>query len=48
MNPRDPVRLQHLPDALNSAARFVQGRERGDLDAVSPRSWPPMWRGIRA
>jgi uncharacterized protein with HEPN domain len=32
MNPRDRVRLQHLVDALNSAIRFVQGRERGDLD----------------
>jgi uncharacterized protein with HEPN domain len=32
MNPRDRVRLQHLADALNSAIRFVQGRERGDLD----------------
>jgi uncharacterized protein with HEPN domain len=33
MNPRDRVRLQHLADALNSAIRFVQGRERSDLDA---------------
>ena len=33
MNPRDRVRLRHLADALNSAIRFVQGRERGDLDA---------------
>ena len=32
MNPRDRVRLQHLADALNSAIRFVQGRERDDLD----------------
>ena len=32
MYPRDWVRLQHLADALNSAIRFVQGRERGDLD----------------
>jgi uncharacterized protein with HEPN domain len=32
MNRRDRVRLQHLADALNSAIRFVQGRERGDLD----------------
>jgi uncharacterized protein with HEPN domain len=32
MNPRDRVRLQHLVDALNSAIRFVQGRERDDLD----------------
>ena len=33
MNPHDRLRLQHLADALNSAIRFVQGRERGDLDA---------------
>jgi uncharacterized protein with HEPN domain len=33
MNPRDRVRLQHLADALSSAIRFVQGRERADLDA---------------
>jgi uncharacterized protein with HEPN domain len=33
MNPRDRIRLQHLVDALNSAIRFAQGRERGDLDA---------------
>jgi uncharacterized protein with HEPN domain len=33
MNPRDRVRLQHLADALNSAIRFAQGRERGDLDS---------------
>ena len=32
MNPRDRVRLQHLADALNSAIRFTQGRERDDLD----------------
>ena len=32
MNPRDRVRLQHLADALNSAIRFAQGRQRGDLD----------------
>jgi uncharacterized protein with HEPN domain len=32
MNPRDRVRLQQLADALNSAIRFVQGRECGDLD----------------
>jgi uncharacterized protein with HEPN domain len=33
MNPRDRVRLQHLVDALNSAIRFAQGRERRDLDS---------------
>jgi uncharacterized protein with HEPN domain len=33
MNPRDRIRLQHLADALNSAIRFAQGRERGDLDS---------------
>ena len=32
MNPRDQVRLQHLANALNSAIRFAQGRQRGDLD----------------
>ena len=32
MNPRDQVRLQHLADALKSAIRFAQGRQRGDLD----------------
>jgi uncharacterized protein with HEPN domain len=32
MNPRDRVRLQHLLDALASALRFAQGRQRGDLD----------------
>ena len=33
MKPHDRVRLQHLLDALNSAIRFAQGRERADLDA---------------
>ena len=33
MNPRDRVRLQHVIDALNSAIRFAQGRQRGDLDS---------------
>ena len=33
MNPRDWVGLQHLADPLNSAIRFAQGRERGDLDS---------------
>jgi uncharacterized protein with HEPN domain len=33
MTPDDRVRFQHLPDALNSAIRFAQGRKRGDLDA---------------
>jgi uncharacterized protein with HEPN domain len=33
MKPRDRVRLQHLLDALNSAIRFAQDRERTDLDA---------------
>ena len=32
MDPRDQVRLQHLADALKSAIRFAQGRQRGDLD----------------
>jgi len=34
MNPRDRVRLQHLADALNSAIRFAQGRQRDDLDIL--------------
>ena len=33
MNPHDRVRLQHVIDALNSAIRFAQGRQRGDLDS---------------
>jgi uncharacterized protein with HEPN domain len=33
MNPRDRVRLQHLADALNSAIRFAQGRQRSDLNS---------------
>ena len=32
MDPRDQVRLQHLADALKSAIRFAQGRQRSDLD----------------
>ena len=32
MKPCARVR-QHFVDALNSALRFVQGRERGELDA---------------
>jgi uncharacterized protein with HEPN domain len=32
MNPHDRVRLQHIVDALNAAMRFVQGRNRDDLD----------------
>lgn len=33
MNPHDLVRLRHLLDALNSAIRFAQGRNRDDLDS---------------
>ncbi len=29
---QDRVRLQHLVDALRSAIRFVQGRQRSDLE----------------
>lgn len=32
MNPEDRVRLRHIADALNSAIRFAQGRNREDLD----------------
>jgi uncharacterized protein with HEPN domain len=33
MTPDDLVRLQHIVDSLNSAIRFVEGRQRSDLDA---------------
>ncbi len=33
MTPDDLVRLQHIVDALNSAIRFVEGRQRSNLDA---------------
>jgi uncharacterized protein with HEPN domain len=33
MQPDDEVRLRHLVDAARTAAEFVEGRERGDLDA---------------
>lgn len=33
MNPHDRVRLRHIADALNAAMRFVEGRQRSDLDA---------------
>ncbi len=32
MTPDDLVRLQHIVDSLNSAIRFVEGRQRSDLD----------------
>lgn len=32
MNPADRVRLQHMRDAVELAARFIDGRLRGDLD----------------
>ena len=32
MNPDDRVRLRHLADALNAALRFIEGRQRSDLD----------------
>lgn len=33
MQPDDEVRLRHLIDAARTATGFVDGRERGDLDA---------------
>jgi uncharacterized protein with HEPN domain len=33
MTPDDLVRLQHIVDSLNSAIRFVQGRQRDDLES---------------
>src|SRR5205823_5519514 len=33
MTPDDRIRLQHIVDYLNSAIRFVEGRQRSDLDA---------------
>jgi uncharacterized protein with HEPN domain len=32
MPPEDEVRLHHLVDAAQTAARFVDGRQRSDLD----------------
>jgi uncharacterized protein with HEPN domain len=32
MQPEDKVRVRHLIDAATTARRFVEGRERGDLD----------------
>jgi uncharacterized protein with HEPN domain len=32
MNPHDRVRLRHALDASNAAMRFVEGRDRADLD----------------
>ncbi|MCU0269571.1 MAG: DUF86 domain-containing protein [Acidimicrobiales bacterium] len=32
MQPDDEVRIRHLVDAASSAARFVEGRPRADLD----------------
>ncbi len=33
MTPDDLVRLQHIVEALNSAIRFAEGRQRSDLDS---------------
>lgn len=33
MKPHDRVRLQHMADACDAAARFLQGRRRPDLDS---------------
>jgi uncharacterized protein with HEPN domain len=32
MAPDDRVRLQHIADALAAVAKFIQGRQRQDLD----------------
>jgi uncharacterized protein with HEPN domain len=32
MPPPDEVRLRHLLEAIDTAARFVEGRQRADLD----------------
>ena len=32
MQPHDRVRVQHMVDAIESAQRFVAGRQRQDLD----------------
>ena len=32
MSPADRIRLQHLVDAADAAARFAAGRQRADLD----------------
>lgn len=33
MTPDDLVRLQHIIEALDSAIRFAEGRQRSDLDS---------------
>lgn len=33
MQPEDEVRLRHLVDAARTAVEFVEGRERGDIEA---------------
>ncbi|MBV9861938.1 MAG: DUF86 domain-containing protein [Alphaproteobacteria bacterium] len=32
MSPNDRMRLRHIVEALNSAFRFIEGRQRNDLD----------------
>lgn len=32
MSPHDQVRLKHMGDAIDAALRFLEGRERADLD----------------
>lgn len=32
MRPEDEVRIRHLVDAATTATRFIEGRERADLD----------------
>lgn len=33
MPPEDEVRMRHLVESANTAMRFVQGRNRSDLDS---------------
>lgn len=42
MKPHDRVRLRHLVDALNSAIRFVRGRERQDLNSDEMLLFAPV------
>ena len=49
MRREDEIRLRHMLDAAREAASFVEGRERGDLDAdrQSTRMAEPSIEGIR-
>lgn len=33
MQPEDRIRIEHMRDACRSVERFIQGQQRGDLDA---------------